>query len=177
MENWRPNDFSNWIKNGCNKDDAGRVLTLDLGVLHEEIPNEIGLLVNLVDLFINVYGDKKINTNIVLPDTLINLQKLKKLVVYRVHMPLIPNVVYDLKSLEYLSLNGCNIVEISPKIKNLTNLKQFSFMKNQISTIPIELCELKSLSWIYHGDNPIDFLDPVVIAFLTDKVDASLYYL
>ena len=169
---WNTKEYINWESNGCNKEDAGQVIAMFIDI-YDNLPNEIEFFVNLEFLEITshkitFYADAD-DANDLLPNTIINLKKLRSLCLYHLPMTLIPNFVYDLISLDSLYICQCNIIEISPKIKKLTNLTNFVFSNNQISTIPIELCELKLLTNIIGSGNNIDILDPLVIDFLTNK--------
>jgi hypothetical protein len=84
----------------------------------------------------------------------------------------IPDWVFEMKKLKNLTINGMfpeydhgdygaysmkddcfRIYEISPKIKNLTGLTSLSLSDNDISSIPIELTELKNLKTIDLSNN------------------------
>ena len=78
----------------------------------------------------------------------------------------IPEEVWELTKLTGLDVGFNSICEISPKIKNLTNLEHFGCRSNIITTFPVEICQLTKLSYFYFADNQLDVLDPIVVDFI-----------
>lgn len=64
------------------------------------------------------------------------------------------NIIYDIQSLEKLSLGKNNIHTISPKIKNLKNLNDLNLGTNPLQKLPAELKFLNNMEKLGIGDLP-----------------------
>ena len=83
----------------------------------------------------------------------------------------IPEEIYNLRELEYLSLSDNEITEISPKINKLVNLRGICCSRNKISSFPLEICELRQLKGFYYSKNALDVLHPDVLEFINNIDD------
>ena len=144
---WGTESFAKWISNGCNINDASKVDTLNVTYFGKDL-HEAGLFkhfVNLRVLYLSYCG-----------------------------LSAIPEEVWELQKLTVLYVNHNYICEMSPKIKNLTNLQHFNCEENELTTFPIEICQLTKLSKFYYNDNELDILDPAVVDFI-NKIENINY--
>ncbi|KYQ96800.1 leucine-rich repeat-containing protein (LRR) [Tieghemostelium lacteum] len=107
-------------------------LILDFNKI-KEIPESIGLLVNLKELSLAS------NQLTEIPDYLTKLQFLTTLQIGLNPLTSFPTVVCNIKSLTTLHLESNQITELPDSFENLVNLKTLSLMDNNLKSIPKSL--------------------------------------
>lgn len=94
--------------------------TLDIEVGFQEIPSEIGKLINLK--YLHISREESYGESIVLPSEIGNL-----------------------KQLEVFEAYGCNIIDLPEEFSQLTNLKIINLNNNKFTVFPKELLSLEKL--------------------------------
>ena len=140
MTFWTGSNYNKWVSDGCDIGSAAEVNSLEMPILN----NDIGLLKHFVNY-------------------------LRYLDLSHCGLSAIPEEVWELTQLEELYIYCNNICEISPKIKNLTNLKSFDCRYNNLTAFPVEICQLTKLDNFRFNGNKLDVLDPDVIDFITKQ--------
>ena len=147
MTGW---DLIRWMNKGCDAQIASKVKCLVIcRHFYSQVIDNIGLFTNLSSLHF---------------DRCVNFFK-------------IPEEVFNLTTLTYLDIHGCDLNEISPNISKLVNLKYLSLTNNKIYSYPIELCQLKldKFRCFANYGNFIDVLHPDVAKFI-NLYGSSLNY-
>ena len=147
---WDTSTFIKWVSNGCNINDASKVETLYVTFFGKDL-HKAGLLkhfVNLRVLYLTYCG-----------------------------LNAIPDEVWELQKLTVLYVNHNYICEMSPKIKNLTNLQRFNCQNNNLIAFPVEICQLTNLTSFNYANNELDILDPAVVDFINkiENVDDPIF--
>lgn len=136
------------------------ILFLD-GNISEEIPKEIFQLKELRLLSI-------LNANIltISPDIkklaklecidFSNYWKLEEDYYFMVDLGILPDEIYELKSLSYISLTSNNLGILSNKINQLQNLRYLDLSDNKFTKIPETLQELNNLTYLNINHNQIN---------------------
>jgi internalin A len=70
--------------------------------------------------------------------------------------PDLPDVIWELRSLEDLFVTAADVLSISPRIENLSNLKGLYLTTNSITVLPRELTKLPKLSMLEILNNPLN---------------------
>ena len=162
----------------------------------EKIPPEIANLQNLTTLYISLNDDLetipysvakltklenvtvRYNPDAKIPDSLVTQKHLKSLVINAQNQMIIPNGVYDLRSLTVLDYSSNSIATISaelnnltslqylllnynhikqlPPIKNLQHLQQLEMKSNQLTSLPLGFITLQKVQSINLSDNLLD---------------------
>ena len=143
---WNTSAYIQWAKLGSDAKLASTVTHLDLNKQYivEEYEIKLNKFVNLKNLNLMHCG-----------------------------ITSIPEEIYNLRELEYLSLSDNEITEISPKINKLVNLRGICCSRNKISSFPLEICELRQLKFFYYSKNALDVLHPDVLEFI-NSIDDEL---
>jgi hypothetical protein len=170
---------------------------ISLNYKSNNIPTQIGLLVNLEELnYYNYYSCKNKAYIAIyhLPKEIFNLINLKKLdfglnSISFIHTEIgnlinlknldffsnpitfIPTEIGNLINLENLNMHSNKITTIPTQIGNLVNLKKFIVSNNALKYIPSEMGNLVSLNYFDITANPLVFI-PVIFC---DMVDLIVY--
>jgi len=112
----------------------------------KNLPNEIGNLKNLQELYIN---NMKLT---ILPETIGNLKNLTKLCCIFNNLESIPSSIINLENLIELNLTKNNLIEI-PDLKKLKNLRKLGISHNKLYKLPINIGELINLELLECGVN------------------------
>ena len=140
MTQWSSASYRKWISDGCDIKSAAEVECLIM-----DGTTNLDLRAGLLKHFVNLHH----------------------LSMSFCGLTTIPDDVWELTQLKGLYIIRNSICEISPKIKNLTNLHVFKCEGNNLTAFPVELCQLTKLVFFtYHG-NKLDVLDPDVVDFIT----------
>ena len=122
---WDLNNFTAWIVNGSDKDEALKVEHLDLSNYNIfEISELIGLLKNLRIL------NCSLNYLTVLPESITNLTKLEKIDCSSNKLTKLPTNLNNLINLNYLSIHSNQFESILPVIKKLSYVKTIIVFKH-----------------------------------------------
>ena len=172
-----PGTFSD-LKEAMRK--PGEVIVLNLALL-KAIPKEIRSFKNLEELYIT---QSEISQ---LPSWLLELKKLKRLTL-DCKLTDFLDFIFDIKSLEYIDLNGNNIqsftingiknnrlkeleisfshmIEIPSCFSNLESLETLRIENNKLTTISKVIDDMKSLKFLYLYRNKIyDYDDNIINA-------------
>ncbi len=105
-----------------------------------ELPESIGNLTNLVQLYID---DNELTT---LPESIGNLSNLFYLVANFNNLTALPDSIGNLSNLLFLDLGYNQISYIPESIGNLSNLQTLWIFDNQLSTLPDSICNL-NIDW------------------------------
>ena len=54
-----------------------------------------------------------------------------------------------------LFIRQSNLIELSPKLQQLTNLETIDISDNQITDLPLEIINLLNCNYLYMNDNPM----------------------
>jgi hypothetical protein len=72
-----------------------------------------------------------------------------------IQFPAIPNEVFALRELRSLNLVGKGIIDLSPRIQELTSLKQLVLARNSLSSLPMALAHVDELEELDLADNQL----------------------
>jgi len=122
---------------------------LSLIDIHQEIPKELGNLINLQKLSLSHKDIKQI------PKELENLFNLEILSLTYNQIEKIPKELGNLSNLQTLNLTYNKIQEIPKELGKLTNLKRLEISNNKIKKIPKELSNLFNLEELILSVNEI----------------------
>jgi Leucine-rich repeat (LRR) protein len=128
-----------------------------------EIPNDIGNLVNLKKLILNTqnlsvipesignlihleYLDIKGNNIQIIPESIGNLIHLKHLCINNNNLTSLPESIGKLINLEYLDIKNNDLTSLPESIGNLVNLKHLHIDNNNLKSLPNSLYKLKKLN-------------------------------
>jgi hypothetical protein len=114
-----------------------------------KLPDSIGDLVNLTDLFL------QFNQLTVLPKSLVKLSKLQTLWLGNNRLAQAQESICNISSLTDLSIGNNGISILSKNISNLSNLKELSLCSNQISVLPESMRNLTNLTYLDIADNDL----------------------
>ena len=120
---------------------------LHLSSQHEQIPKQIGVLINLKRLYLTN------NRLTQLPKELGNLKNLELFNSTDNMLTKIPKELGNLINLKYLALSFNEIEEIPKELGNLTNLESLYLNDNKLKDLPKEFSKLKNLKEIYLARN------------------------
>jgi len=135
-------------KNVC--DGKGYVQFLDLSNSSlTEIPNEVGELVHLKNLYLK---DNYIRT---VPEFILNLKDLQKIVLSNNNLTEVPEVITKLHNLISLNVDNNSITELTPLIGNAKSLEYLGIFNNQLTSLPKEIGNLPSITNINVMNNNI----------------------
>jgi Leucine-rich repeat (LRR) protein len=138
--------FRNLVSNGIN-------------IIPKEIPKEIGVLINLEELYFN-----GIDT---IPDSIADLVNLRELhITGGNRIWEIPASITALTNLRVLNLSNNEIQVIPPTITGLKNLRELNLGNNIIGRIPVEIADLMKLEILDLTHNPIKGIFPERIKYL-----------
>jgi len=119
----------------------------------DELPKEIGLLKNLIKLYVNQSNIKEI------PIEIGNLKKLKVLEIYPAkYIKVLPDEFYMLTELQKAQLMWCSITELKEDICKLKNLKYFNIHGANLSELPECFGKLRNLEELHLGYNKFNKL-------------------
>ncbi|MGV3588343.1 MAG: leucine-rich repeat domain-containing protein [Adhaeribacter sp.] len=85
----------------------------------------------------------------------------------------IPIELWQLRHLQHLSLDYCNLKFIPPEIKNLVNLEYLYLNNNELRSFPLEICELSNLKTLSLENNQIKYV-PKAIGNLSQLTSIKL---
>jgi hypothetical protein len=192
---WELYDLEEWIRNGCDKNIASKVLQLAIIFPYNydrTIFKKIGELINLNKLSLSINNLKKLPKEIY---TLINLKKLyllqsdlthiskkisnlinlEELDISINHLKILPAEIGNLINLKELYLSENSITELPKEIGKLINLHRLIINKNNLTTIPIEIINIQNLYFNY-SNNPIEYIPPQVARYLKiNKTTQKIY--
>jgi len=145
-------------------------ISIDGFYLSQNNINDISSLTNLTELYIeDCTFDRNINyaklenlknlTSFVLSSVVINDDNVKRMVQF-------PEVICQMKKLNYLSLYRNGLTSLPKCIKNLKNLETLRIHLNKLQSLPKEIGNLTKLKVIYLDENQLETL-PVQIGKLT----------
>lgn len=117
-----------------------------------KIPKNIGLLTNLVNLYLH---NNKIET---IKSEIFMLKKLKILNLSNNNINILPTEICFLEELVRISICNNKLAIIPTEIGLLKNLKYLSASRNMIKTIPTEIGNLEFLNQLYLYGNIIDMI-------------------
>lgn len=129
------------------------------------LPSEIGVLTNLVELYL-----KRLYIQII-PPSIQNLKNLRVLDLSMNDIEVLPDELYQLSDLQELTLNNNLLQTISPNIKNMANLSILSLSNNNLIEIPAEIGELLDLSELYIDGNFIQTLPSSLVYLHLEILD------
>lgn len=113
-------------------------------------------IISQLPLLDNLYLDaKKIPDEIGLLNNIISLTITKGYHTKKAHLS---HKLFELKKLKYLHLNNCGIDKLSNKINELTNLKELWLSDNNLTTLPKSIGQLSKLEVISISNNDIKYL-------------------
>lgn len=113
------------------------------------VPNEIGLLKNLVTLN---FTNSLIET---LPPEIWSLRKLEELTLTSTQVSSFPPEIKNLSSLRKLHFSNTAISSLPPEIGELSNLTCIMMFKTSVETLPVEMLSLKKLKTLCVTNTPI----------------------
>lgn len=113
------------------------------------IPNEIGLLRNLVMLN---FTNSLINT---LPSEIWTLGKLEELTLTSTQVSFFPPEIKNLRSLRKLHFSNTTISNLPPEIGKLSNLTSIMMFETQVEVLPIEMLFLNKLKTFCAINTPL----------------------
>ncbi|XP_064621556.1 leucine-rich repeat protein soc-2 homolog [Lineus longissimus] len=116
------------------------------------LPDEIGLLLGLEELFLHF------NMITYLPGSIGNLTKLKELDLRCNLLEKIPESFGCLQKLKYLNVMENSLTTLPSCIGSLEKLKEINLQNNEIRLLPDELCNLINLQCLYIADNKLTCL-------------------
>ena len=119
----------------------------------ENLPSNISICQELESL--NLYE----NPITRLPDGVGTLP-LKHLYLSGGLLPVLPQCIYQLKHIEWVSLENMGVSSLSPEIKNLRNLTWLYLGQNCLEKLPIELISLRYLAEIFLEHNKLSVCQP-----------------
>ena len=108
-----------------------------------ELPKEIGKLVKLESLQINLSGLKEI------PKEIGNLTKLTSLDLSYNDLTTLPKEIGNLKNLYNLNLHHNKLTSLPKEIANLTGLGVLNVSNNNLTSLPKEMENMSNLPYIY----------------------------
>jgi len=131
-------------------------------------PRWIGNLAELTEL--------RLNENLLteLPETIVNLNRLRMLTLYGNRLSFLPEWIGKLTSLEELYASNLGLESLPTTIGNLTKLREFTLHQNRIRELPLSFGKLESLREFLFSDNP---LNPELAAAYKEGLDAVKRYL
>ncbi|NGX63934.1 MAG: hypothetical protein KR126chlam6_01356 [Candidatus Anoxychlamydiales bacterium] len=146
-------EVSNWIDENIEALLKFKILEIS-GKSKRHIPAFISKLANLEELAI---CDTAIES---LPDSLVQLKKLKILTIYdNKFLALLPDKIGELQSLEELQLINNLLTSLPDSLCDLTNLIRLVISHNKfLAFLPDKLGQLKSLTKLYLNHNLLTFL-------------------
>eukprot|EP01095_Lingulamoeba_sp_RSL-Kostka_P013611 TRINITY_DN567_c0_g5_i2.p1 TRINITY_DN567_c0_g5~~TRINITY_DN567_c0_g5_i2.p1 ORF type:complete len:245 (-),score=34.26 TRINITY_DN567_c0_g5_i2:35-769(-) len=144
--------------------------SIDLRCNHiKEIPEELCLMTQLKRLYL----DDNLISSEGIPDNFSNLTKLTHLSL-AIRIKHIPECIYDLISLETLSLsNNEGGIKFSDSLSKLTNLKELNLGDTRLNSFPIQIFHLSSLITLNLKNNSISVI-PEEISRLTSLDSLNL---
>ncbi len=146
----------------------------------EQLPQEIGKLTNLTELYLswnkfktipnqveNLLKLQKLNINFnqlsVISQSIFKLKNLTELALTYNTIAVIPKEISNLTKLEVLNLSFNNNIEIVPtQIGSLVNLEILNLSINKINSIPKEIGNLTKLTILELGGNQLTTLPPEI---------------
>jgi hypothetical protein len=118
------------------------------------LPQEIGLLINLKELYLTG------NQIAVLPPEIGLLINLEILILTDNQITVLPPEIGQLLKLLVLNLSGNQLIVLPPEFFKLPNLQKLSLEGNQITVLPPEIGQLISLLELYLANNLLRELPP-----------------
>jgi internalin A len=135
-----------------------RQRTLDLrwkGI--EELPSEIGQLINLESLDLS---DNKLTT---LPDEIAQLTNLTSFYFSNNQLTRLPDAIAQLTNLTSLDLRSNQLTRLPDAIAQLTNLTSFNLRINKLTRLPDVIGQLTNLMNFYLSDNSFSEIPPEIL--------------
>jgi hypothetical protein len=133
----------------------------------DHLPESIGQLINVKDAML--CGDLK-----TLPESIVNWSQITSLYLAGNNFNDVPNAIYSLVSLESISLEQCEINQLSDSIGLLVNLKKLDFSGNyEVDDLPENICSLKSLESLDIANTMIHKL-PACLSELTSLKEIKM---
>ncbi len=120
---------------------------LDISVGLKEVPDELGKLLNLIELRL---PSNRLNS---LPNQMQNLQRLEGIDIAENEFVQFPTVITKIINLSWLSANNNRIKEIPSRFGDLKNLKGLNLKSNELQEIPNSLGEIQTITDINLMDN------------------------
>ena len=146
------------------------VIELDLNEAGlTKIPDEIQSFENIevLDLGFNEISE--------LPIWLLQLKKLKRLILTKNKLNTVPEFIFAIKSLEYLDLSNNQIQAFEIDEKETGSLKEFDLSFNELSDIPESMIWLKSLAILRIENNRLKMI-PKVIGDMKSLKNLDIYH-
>ncbi|XP_058076468.1 receptor-like protein EIX1 [Magnolia sinica] len=146
-------DWSEFLEGSWRK---LKILYLSFSQLHGGIPNSIGNITSLVDLYLS-FGENITGSIPRAITKLINLESLS-LYGYKMHAA-IPDWLHELKNLKHLSLQDCMLTGPIPAahLRGLSSLEELDLSRNQLNgNIPAALGGLSSLLYLSLDGNQLN---------------------
>jgi len=103
-----------------------------------------------------------------IPEEIFQIPNLKTLILYGNDLASIPTSIKHLTTIENLLLSGNRyggrnrILNISPEISQLTNLRKLELSSCALESLPMAICELANLEELKLTKNKLDFLPPQI---------------
>lgn len=142
--------------------------TLTLSTSLKSIPDEIGNLTKLKELYIDDSPNLK-----QLPKTIWNLKSLQIINIKRTSITTLPSEFGDLFNLKTISLIANHIDNLPKEFANLNNLTTLTLALNKLENFPNEITELKSLKRLDISNNILHEI-PIEIKKLSELVELYL---
>jgi len=106
------------------------------------LPDErIQLLVNLKELSYKRHTD----STLAIPSEIVNLKQLKKIEIWAEEIPELPDVLFDIESLEQLTVLCYSIAEVPTAISKLSDLTELYITATKADSFPSTLWDLENL--------------------------------
>ncbi|AHF17484.1 hypothetical protein NIASO_08560 [Niabella soli DSM 19437] len=97
-----------------------------------------------------------------IPKALRNCEQLKTLIVTNAHIDFAPSWIFELKKLNWLTLDGNRITSIPPVI-NIPELEYLNLDNNKIDSIPFSLFTLPKLKTLSINNNPVKHIPKAIL--------------
>ena len=81
-----------------------------------------------------------------------------------------PEIIYNFKKLQFLSMNYCQLQAIPPEIKQLQNLKTLSLEHNNLTELPTELAEIQNITQLRLNDNKFGIFPTAITKLINLKI-------